>query len=320
MLAAIGPVWDGNEVWLVASGGVLFFAFPRAYAAAFSGFYLPLMIVLWLLVLRGLSIEFRGQWANPLWRAFFDAAFAVSSTLLAFVLGVSLGNVVRGVPLDADGAFAARRCSAPAARSTATPCSSASSPSPRSRSTAPPISAWKCEGDSMRAAAACSRARSRPCAVGLVVVTVGTWRVQPALFATLRAARRGPGRCRSPPSPRSSSPGARSTRGRDRAAFLATTALLATLLAATAASLYPDRPALDDRRALRRDRARRRDGPSRPRLGPHLVAARARPRRRLLRLPVSFVCGEGASVSPLTRASATVTASTKTMYTMLMAT
>src|SRR5579872_6822481 len=61
VLAAIGPVWDGNEVWLVASGGILVFAFPRAYAVAFSGFYLPLMLVLWLLIGRGLSIELRGQ-------------------------------------------------------------------------------------------------------------------------------------------------------------------------------------------------------------------------------------------------------------------
>jgi len=93
--------------WLVASGGVLVFAFPRAYAAAFSGFYLPLMLVLWLLIVRGLAIEFRGQWHNPLWRQFLDAAFAFSSALLAFVLGASLGNVVRGVPLGDDGSFAA---------------------------------------------------------------------------------------------------------------------------------------------------------------------------------------------------------------------
>jgi len=78
VLAAIGPVWDGNEVWLIVSGGVLFFAFPRAYAVAFSGFYLPLMIVLWLLIVRGLSIEFRAQWTNPLWHAFLDASFALS--------------------------------------------------------------------------------------------------------------------------------------------------------------------------------------------------------------------------------------------------
>src|SRR6516162_9571759 len=73
VLAAIGPFWDGNEVWLVAGGGVLFFAFPRAYAAAFSGFYLPLMIVLWLLILRGIAIEFRSHNQNPLWREFWDS-------------------------------------------------------------------------------------------------------------------------------------------------------------------------------------------------------------------------------------------------------
>src|SRR5437588_813541 len=106
VLAAIGPVWDGNEVWLIASGGVLVFAFPRAYSAGFSGFYLPLMIVLWLLVLRGISIEFRSHQPNPLWRSFWDGTFFVSSTLLAIVLGAALGNVIRGVPLDASGFFA----------------------------------------------------------------------------------------------------------------------------------------------------------------------------------------------------------------------
>jgi cytochrome d ubiquinol oxidase subunit II len=107
VLAAIGPVWDGNEVWLIAAGGVLVFAFPRAYAAAFSGFYLPLMMALWLLVGRGLSIELRPQEPSSLWRAFWDAAFACSSALLALVLGLALGNLVRGVPLDGGGYFAA---------------------------------------------------------------------------------------------------------------------------------------------------------------------------------------------------------------------
>ncbi|MDP8940754.1 MAG: cytochrome d ubiquinol oxidase subunit II, partial [Actinomycetota bacterium] len=74
ILQAIGPVWDGNEVWLIASGGVLFFAFPLLYAAGFSGFYLPLIIVLWLLVVRGLSIELRKHIDNPLWAAFWDFA------------------------------------------------------------------------------------------------------------------------------------------------------------------------------------------------------------------------------------------------------
>ncbi|HSY22663.1 MAG TPA: cytochrome d ubiquinol oxidase subunit II [Polyangiaceae bacterium] len=105
ILAAIGPFWDGNEVWLVASGGVFFFAFPRAYAAAFSGLYLPLVIVLWLLVLRGLSIEFRSILANPLWRSGWDTVFSVASSVMALVLGVALGNVIRGVPLGNDGTF-----------------------------------------------------------------------------------------------------------------------------------------------------------------------------------------------------------------------
>src|SRR5229473_6117647 len=102
VLAAIGPVWDGNEVWLIAAGGVLFMAFPRTYATAFSGFYLALMIVLWLLILRGVSIEFRSHQENPLWREFWDSVFSLASALLAAVFGTTLGNLVRGVPLDAN--------------------------------------------------------------------------------------------------------------------------------------------------------------------------------------------------------------------------
>jgi cytochrome d ubiquinol oxidase subunit II len=105
VLGAIGPVWDGNEVWLLASGGMLVFAFPKVYAAGFSGFYLPLMMVLWLLILRGLSVEFRSHQENPLWRSFWDGTFAFSSTLMAIVLGAALGNVIRGVPLNAEGYF-----------------------------------------------------------------------------------------------------------------------------------------------------------------------------------------------------------------------
>ena len=105
VFGAIGPVWDGNEVWLIASGGVFVFAFPRAYAAAFSGLYLPLMMVLWLLVLRGLSIELRGKLDHPLWRAAHDGMFAFSSCVMAIVLGVALGNVLRGVPVDGTGYF-----------------------------------------------------------------------------------------------------------------------------------------------------------------------------------------------------------------------
>ncbi|MGD1090193.1 MAG: cytochrome d ubiquinol oxidase subunit II [Verrucomicrobiota bacterium] len=105
ILRAIGPVWDGNEVWLVAAGGTLYFAFPLLYASSFSGFYLPLMMVLWLLMLRGIGIEFRAHMENPVWQGFFDVIFCVSSALLAIFFGAALGNVVRGVPLGLDGYF-----------------------------------------------------------------------------------------------------------------------------------------------------------------------------------------------------------------------
>ena len=103
--AAIGPFWDGNEVWLLAAGGLLFLAFPRAYAVGFSGFYLPLMLALWLLLGRGLSMELRGQVEHPLWAQLCDAGLFVSSGLLALVLGAALGNVLRGVPIDSTGWF-----------------------------------------------------------------------------------------------------------------------------------------------------------------------------------------------------------------------
>src|SRR5271155_3076721 len=105
VLASIGPVWDGNEVWLLAAGGTLYFAFPALYASAFSGFYLPLMVVLWLLILRGSSIEFRNHLKSPAWNPFWDLVFCASSLLLTLFFGAALANVVRGVPLDASGYF-----------------------------------------------------------------------------------------------------------------------------------------------------------------------------------------------------------------------
>ncbi|MCE3224050.1 MAG: cydB [Nitrospira sp.] len=104
-LAAIGPVWSGNEVWLIAAGAVLFLAFPKAYAAGFSGFYLALIIVLWLLMGRGLAIELRTHIDHPVWRQFWDVVFAGASALLAIVFGAALGNLIRGVPLNAEGYF-----------------------------------------------------------------------------------------------------------------------------------------------------------------------------------------------------------------------
>jgi cytochrome bd ubiquinol oxidase subunit II len=105
MIRSVGPVWDGNEVWLLAGGGTLYLAFPLLYASAFSGFYLALMIVLWLLIGRGTSIELRMHLDMRVWRAFFDGLFFVSSALLAVFFGAALANVIRGVPLDEDGFF-----------------------------------------------------------------------------------------------------------------------------------------------------------------------------------------------------------------------
>ena len=104
-MASIGPFWNGNEVWLIAAGAALFALFPTAYASSFSGFYLPFIVVLWLLMFRGIAMELREHFASELWHQFWDAAFWLSSALLIFVFGVALGNLLRGVPLDAAGYF-----------------------------------------------------------------------------------------------------------------------------------------------------------------------------------------------------------------------
>lgn len=104
-ISAIGPVWNGNEVWLLAAGGALVVAFPHVYASSFSGFYLALMLVLWLLLLRGVAIEFRHQLDNDLWRDIWDFVLNAASVLLALLFGVAVANVLRGVPLDESGEF-----------------------------------------------------------------------------------------------------------------------------------------------------------------------------------------------------------------------
>jgi len=105
VLRSIGPVWDGNEVWLIAAGGTSFAAFPVLYSTVFSGFYLPLTLVLWLLLLRALGIELRHQGRDRLWHDLWDAVFGIASALLALFLGAALGNLVRGLPLDEAGEF-----------------------------------------------------------------------------------------------------------------------------------------------------------------------------------------------------------------------
>jgi cytochrome d ubiquinol oxidase subunit II len=106
LVNAVGPVWDGNEVWLLTGGGALFAAFPAVYATVFSGFYLALMLLLTGLVLRAVSLEFRGKEDSAAWRATWDRAFAAGSLLPALLLGIALGNILRGLPLDAEGEFA----------------------------------------------------------------------------------------------------------------------------------------------------------------------------------------------------------------------
>jgi cytochrome d ubiquinol oxidase subunit II len=103
---AIGPVWDGNEVWLVTGGGALFAAFPDVYAASFSGFYSAFMLLLCALIFRAVAIEFRSKNAGARWRRNWDIAFSVSSIFIAFLMGVAIGNLVEGVPLNANREFA----------------------------------------------------------------------------------------------------------------------------------------------------------------------------------------------------------------------
>ena len=101
----MGPVWDGNEVWLITGGGALFAAFPYVYASVFSGFYLAFMLLLLTLIFRAVSIEFRSKQPMKWWRRGWDATFSISSLLAALLIGVAMGNVTKGIPLDAQGNF-----------------------------------------------------------------------------------------------------------------------------------------------------------------------------------------------------------------------
>src|SRR5471030_233096 len=101
MLNAIGPVWDGNEVWLVTGGGALFAAFPEVYATIFSGFYLAFVLLLVGLIFRAVAIEFRSKRPERWWRQAWDLSFCLGSIISSFIIGVIMGNVVWGVPVDA---------------------------------------------------------------------------------------------------------------------------------------------------------------------------------------------------------------------------
>lgn len=105
LINSIGPVWDGNEVWLVTGGGALFAAFPHVYATVFSGFYTAFMLLLFVLIFRAVAIEFRSKRESKKWRQTWDVAFSVSSMVIAILMGVALGNIITGVPLGADKEF-----------------------------------------------------------------------------------------------------------------------------------------------------------------------------------------------------------------------
>lgn len=102
---AIGPVWDGNEVWLLTAGGALFAAFPIVYATVFSGFYLAFMLLLFALIFRAVSLEFRGKVDSPKWKKYWDVAFGIGSLLPSILYGVAIGNILRGIPLNESGMF-----------------------------------------------------------------------------------------------------------------------------------------------------------------------------------------------------------------------
>jgi cytochrome d ubiquinol oxidase subunit II len=102
MINSIGPVWDGNEVWLVTGGGALFAAFPHVYATVFSGFYTAFMLLLFMIIFRAVAIEFRSKRESQKWRSAWDIAFSVSSFLIALLMGVALGNIILGIPIRPD--------------------------------------------------------------------------------------------------------------------------------------------------------------------------------------------------------------------------
>jgi cytochrome bd ubiquinol oxidase subunit II len=243
VLAAIGPVWDGNEVWLIASGGVLVFAFPRAYAVGFSGFYLPLMMVLWLLVLRGLSIELRSHLENPLWRSFWDAVLGFASAVMAVVLGAALGNVLRGVPIDETGFFAVplfttfRLGRNPGVLDWYTVLIGVFAFAALAAHGALYL-AGKSEGMVRERALGAARvAWPAVAAIGLACIAC-TWQVRPELYTGLAA------RAWSWPLPVLAAAAlagvfASLFRGRERTAFLCSAVFLASTLAATAAGLFP---------------------------------------------------------------------------------
>ncbi|HLK13058.1 MAG TPA: cytochrome d ubiquinol oxidase subunit II [Candidatus Binatia bacterium] len=243
VLRSIGPVWDGNEVWLLAGGGTLYFAFPALYAAGFSGFYLPLMIVLWLLMLRGVAVEFRNHVASPVWAPLWDVVFAAASLLLAVFYGAALGNLVRGVPLTAEGWFFEPLWTDFRVGPGAGILDWYTIPVGLFAAAALVLhgSLWvslKTEGALQERTRRMARRAWLAVAGGTIVVTLLTWMAQPQAGANLAA---HPWGALFPAAAAGSLVGVRRAlaRERDRAAFLASAAYLAAMLASAAFSVYP---------------------------------------------------------------------------------
>ncbi len=243
VLAAIGPYWDGNEVWLLAGGGALFVAFPRALASGISGFYLAIFLVLWCLIARGIAIEFRSHVKDPLWRALWDFVLPVASALLALFFGVAFGNLVRGVPLDQDGWFALALFTSGLPEDPVgildwyTVLAGLFAVLALANHGAQFL-AWKTSG----AVAARSRALGRRLAIALAllwpVVTLLTGRINPELFAALLTRPLAWATTALAAGGLAFGFVARA-RANDRAAFLASGAFLVGILGATAAALFP---------------------------------------------------------------------------------
>jgi cytochrome d ubiquinol oxidase subunit II len=105
MVQAMGPLWDGNEVWLLTAGGVTFAAFPQVYAVMFSSLYSPLMIILFALIVRGVSFEFRNKAQNPAWKRLWDTCMFLGSLLPAILFGAAFANIFQGIPFDQNGVY-----------------------------------------------------------------------------------------------------------------------------------------------------------------------------------------------------------------------
>ena len=243
VLAAIGPYWDGNEVWLIAAGGALFAAFPKAMAAGLSGFYLAIVLLVWCLLLRGISIEFRSHVGDPLWRSFWDTVLALASGLLALFFGAALGNLLRGLPLRPDGWFGLALFTDFTAR--------------------PPVGildwytvlvgtfamlalalhgalylAWRTDGAVRERSLAIARPAAWIAVIAWPLVTWATVAVHPAMFAAFaRRPLAWMGLALALAGAIAIAAGLR--RGRDLAAFLGSSGFIAGLLIATAASLFP---------------------------------------------------------------------------------